>query len=431
LSFIWKKSFKGISTSLLFFRLSYIRQYLLMESNKERLSQLLQIYLQNKLTAAEYQEMWALLNDNPDEIHLKDELQMLWQQAKTEPALIPADEWDYSMQLLKNKLKEETISKPAIPKRVVRLHKYWWAAAAVLIVFMSSALYFLVNNNRNNQNANEITTKTSNLKDDVMPGGDKAMLTLSDGSTIVLDSAGNGILAQQGNTQIIKQQNGELIYNASGEGNNFAFNILSTPHGGQYKLTLPDGSKVWLNAASSLKYPTAFSGNSRQVEVTGEAYFEITKDVNRPFKVQVNQMEVEVLGTHFNVNGYEDEHIIHTTLLEGRVKINTQEGSNFLNPGQQAQLQKSGKIKLINDADLEEIMAWKNGNFQFENADISVVMRQLARWYDVDVEYKGNVSRHFIGTISRSVNLSQVLTMLEQTGEVKFKIEGRKVIVMP
>ena len=407
-----------------------------MESNKERLSQLMQLYLQNKLTAAEYQELWALLNDNPDEISFKDELQMLWQQTKTEPALIPADEWDYKMQLLKNKLKEETISEPALPKRVVRLPKYWWAAAAVLIVFMSSALYLLVNNYKNNQNATVINTKSSTLKNDVLPGGDKAMLTLADGSTIVLDSAGNGVLAQQGNTQIIKQQNGQLIYNSSGEGNNIAYNILSTPHGGQYKLTLPDGSKVWLNAASSLKYPTSFTGNSRQVEITGEAYFEIAplspKEGQKiPFIVRVNEMEVEVLGTHFNVNGYEDEQIIHTTLLEGRVKINTKEGSNFLKPGQQAQLQKSGKIKLVNDADLEEIMAWKNGNFQFENADITVVMRQLARWYDVEVEYKGNVSRHFIGTISRSVNLSQVLTMLEQTGEVKFKIEGRKVIVMP
>jgi ferric-dicitrate binding protein FerR (iron transport regulator) len=142
-------------------------------------------------------------------------------------------------------------------------------------------------------------------------------------------------------------------------------------------------------------------------------------------------MEVEVLGTHFNINGYADEEVIRTTLLEGRVKINTKDGNNFLKPGQQAQLQKTGRIKLVDDADLEETMAWKDGNFQFENSDINAVMRQLTRWYDVDIEYKGTVAKHFIGSISRNVNLSQVLTMLQQTGEVKFIIEGKKVIVMP
>jgi len=403
-----------------------------MESKKERVSQLMKLYLQNKLTAAEYSEMWALLNENLEENSFKDELQMLWQQAKTEPAEIPAEEWDYKMQLLTNKLKEDAIAEPSLQKKVVRINKYWWAAAAILFVFISSAIYFLANTNTKENGAFVKNETSKEKKNDRLPGGDKAMLTLADGSQIVLDSAGNGILAQQGNTKIIKQQDGQLIYNPAGEGTGeIAYNTLATPRGGQYKITLPDGSKVWLNAASSLKYPAAFTGNERKVEITGEAYFEIAKDESRPFKVQLNQMEVEVLGTHFNINGYTDEEVIRTTLLEGRVKINTQDGHNFLKPGQQAQLQKSGRIKLVDQADLEETMAWKDGNFQFENSDIQTVMRQIARWYDVEIEYKGTVSRHFIGTISRNVNLSQVLTMLQQTGEVKFIIEGKKVIVTP
>jgi transmembrane sensor len=403
-----------------------------MESNKERVSQLMQQYLHNKLTAAEYSEMWELLNDNLDENSFKEELQMVWQKARTEQAIISGEAWEYKMQSVKNKLKEAVIAEPAIQKRVVRMHKYWWAAAAVMFVFISSAIYFSVNTNIKEHNSIVKNDETSEQKNDVLPGGDRAILTLADGSQIALDSAGNGMLAQQGSTKIIKHEDGQLIYNPTGVGTNeIAYNTLATPRGGQYKLTLPDGSKVWLNAASSLKYPAAFTGNDRKVEITGEAYFEIAKDASRPFKVQVNLMEVEVLGTHFNINGYDDEEITRTTLFEGSVKINTKEGHNILKPGQQAQLQKTGRMKLFNDADLEETMAWKDGNFQFENSDIYTVMRQIARWYDVDVIYRGTVSKHFIGTISRNVNLSQVLTMLQQTGEVKFLIEGKKVVVMP
>jgi ferric-dicitrate binding protein FerR (iron transport regulator) len=401
-----------------------------MNSKKERVSQLMQQYLQNRLTAADYSELWQLLNENSEENDFKEELQLLWQTAKTEPALIPAEEWDYNMQLLKNKLKAAPVSEPVVQKRVIRMNKYWWAAAAVLLVFISSAIYFFTNTKehtafaKNNQPAQQ--------KNDRLPGGDKAMLTLADGSQIVLDSASNGILAQQGNTNIIKQQDGQLVYNANGTGTDeIAYNTLTTPRGGQYKITLPDGSKVWLNAASSIKYPAAFTGKDRKVEITGEVYFEVTKNASKPFKVQVNQQEVEVLGTHFNINSYSDEDAIRTTLLEGSVKINTSNGNSFLQPGQQAQLQKAGKIKLVNNVDLEETMAWKDGNFQFENSDIKTVMRQIARWYDVEIEYKGYVSKHFIGTISRNVNLSQVLTMLQQTGEVKCIIEGKKVIIMP
>lgn len=403
-----------------------------MERRKERVTQLLQQYLENQLTDAEYNEMWELLKENPDETYFGKELQQLWQKAKAEQATISDAEWDYKMQMLKNKLSEEKVAEPALQKRTIRMPKYWWAAAAALLIFISSAVYLSLNTN--NKSNNEVVANDSNTKNlhDRLPGGDKAILTLADGTSIVLDSAGNGILAQQGSTKIIKKQDGQLIYNTSGIGTEeVAYNTLATPRGGQYKLTLPDGSKVWLNAASSLKYPAAFTSHTRNVEITGEAYFEIAKDATKPFKVKVNQMEVEVLGTHFNINGYADEDMIRTTLLEGSVKVNTESGTSFLKPGQQAQLPKTGKVKVLNNVDIEETIAWKEGNFQFENSDINTVMRQITRWYDVDVEYNGKVTKHFLGTITRNVNLTQVLAMLQQTGEVKFKIEGRKVLVMP
>jgi transmembrane sensor len=223
-----------------------------------------------------------------------------------------------------------------------------------------------------------------------------------------------------------------LSYNTlKNKSSEVVYNTISTPRGGQYQLMLADGSKVWLNAASSLRFPASFVGKERKVELLGEAYFEVAKNAKMPFKVKVNGMEVEVLGTHFNINSYENESTIRTTLLEGSVKINKNNSSSLLKPGQQAQMNKAGEIKIINDADVEEAIAWKEGKFQFDRADIHDIMRQLTRWYDVDVEYKGTVSSHFGGTISRDVNLSQVLNMLHLTGEVKFQVEDRKVVVMP
>ncbi len=254
---------------------------------------------------------------------------------------------------------------------------------------------------------------------------------MADGSSIILDQAQNGNLATQGNTKILKM-NGMLSYNTSqNKTTKVLYNTISTPRGGQYQLIFTDGTKVWLNAASSLRFPTNFEGKERKVELSGEAYFEVAKNKAMPFKVKVNKMEVEVLGTHFNINSYEDESTIRTTLLEGSVRINQNKNTGILKPGQQAQTDQFGAIKIINDADLEEAIAWKEEKFQFGRADIHEVMRQVARWYDVNIEYKGTVSSHFGGTISRNANLSQVLDMLHLTGKVKFEVKDRKIIVMP
>jgi ferric-dicitrate binding protein FerR (iron transport regulator) len=210
------------------------------------------------------------------------------------------------------------------------------------------------------------------------------------------------------------------------------YNTISTPKGGQYQVTLSDGSKVWLNAASSLRFPATFSGKERKVELTGEGYFEVAHNKKMPFHVTVNDLDVEVLGTHFNINAYADESAIKTTLLEGSVKVVKGNETKIIEPGEQASVTTSeDEINVKQQVDLEQVVAWKNGIFQFERADIESVMRQISRWYDIDVDYHGRVSEHFGGTISRDVNISDVLKMLEMTGGVNFKIDGKKVIVMP
>ncbi len=399
-----------------------------MSQNKEALKKLIHKYLENQISPDEYNELWLLLNASTNEETLDEELFVLWQSVKQSDSIIPPSEWEKKMQLGLDKIEQITQS-PKINEGPIFFKRYRWIAAAAVFLVVATTIVFSITNNQK-----EIYTQTNKQqpKQDRLPGGDKAVLTLSDGSTIILDSAGNGVLAKQGNTSIVKKNDGQIEYSAATAiANEVSYNLLQTPRGGQFKITLPDGSKVWLNAASSLKYPVVFTGDERKVEISGEAYFEIAKDATKPFKVHLNNMEVEVLGTHFNVNGYEDEASINTTLLEGKVKVQTATGAKFLAPGQQAQLKPSGNISITNDISLEEIIAWKDGNFQFENADIKAVMRQLARWYDVEVSYKGNIQQHFVGSISRNVNLSQVLSMLQQTGAVKFKIEGKQLIVMP
>jgi ferric-dicitrate binding protein FerR (iron transport regulator) len=199
---------------------------------------------------------------------------------------------------------------------------------------------------------------------------------------------------------------------------------------------LADGTKVWLNAASSVRFPVAFTGKERKVEITGEAYFEVAKDKTKPFRVKANSSEIEVLGTHFNVNAYDDEASIKTTLLEGKVKISVpvsgrKSSYKSLFPGEQAEISKDGKIKVKGHADTEEAVAWMNGHFQFKSADIKTVLRQIARWYDVEIEYRGNIDLHFTGQLTRNENVSKVLNELMLTGEVHFKIDGRKIIVSP
>ena len=320
----------------------------------------------------------------------------------------------------------------------IALYRRIWfrAAAVVFILLLGAASFFYLQPGPDKQVVS--ITPVIQTPAEVVPGGNKALLTLADGSTIILDSAANGLLSTQGNIEVKKMDNGLLAYKVNGkilyEDDAAFYNTITTPRGGQYKVTLSDGTKVWLNAASSIRFPVYFTGNERLVEVTGETYFEVAKNATKPFKVKTVNQEVEVLGTHFNINAYDDEASIKTTLLEGKVKVtvpgkSATQPARFLQAGQQSGISKSGQINIINHADTEEAVAWIKGRFQFENTNLRSMLRQFARWYDVEVEYRGPVDLYFTGQLTRNEEVRKVFKQLELTGEVHFRMEGRKVIV--
>lgn len=328
---------------------------------------------------------------------------------------------------------------PVISEKVIpiwRRSRVWWVAAGT-IALIATAGYFLFNHK---QSKTEIVRTPIPQMKPVTPGGNKALLTLANGSVIVLDSAANGALTQQGKSIVFKKQDGELVYKNEGNSKSetVALNTISTPRGGQYQVVLPDGSKVWLNAVSSLRFPASFTANERVVELTGEAYFEVKKEAKKPFIVNilpsaagVGGGKVEVLGTHFNIMAYNDEATINTTLLEGAVNMTSAKGHCTLKPGEQAQVAKNGQLAVDEHADVEEAVAWKNGRFQFNNADVATVMREIARWYDVDIEYAGKVpAEKFEGEIPRNSNINEVFKILELSN-VHCKIDGRKITVLP
>jgi len=312
-------------------------------------------------------------------------------------------------------------------------YNHLWLAAAVILTITSIGLLFL----KDYQPATpqKVTAKTS-IFHDVKPGTNKALLTLEDGKQIALNDMSTGTVLKQGHIAVVKQKNGLLQYQVTsnaGSAQNLPveYNTISTPVGGEYSVVLPDGSKVWLNAASSLKFPTAFNGNERRVELTGEGYFEIAKNKHKPFKVKFNNEEVEVLGTHFNIMAYQDDAVTRTTLLEGSVSISKNNVKKVLVPGQQAigGLQAAGFS--IKEVSTEEAVAWKNGLFLFRNENIRSIMKKIARWYNIDVYYQGTLAnQEFGGRVSKSKNLSEILKNLELTGTIHFKVDGRRVTVM-
>lgn len=310
---------------------------------------------------------------------------------------------------------------------VKKIGRRWWTyvAAAIIIAALGIGLYQYTH-----QKPVQPAVATIPPKNDALPGGNKAILKLANGRNIVLDSAANGSLAVQGNANVVKLANGRLAYqNRQNAQREPVYNTVSTPRGGQYNLTLSDGTQVWLNAASSITFPTDFTGDRREVTVTGEAYFEVAGNNTKPFHVLYDHTDIQVLGTHFNVNTYEDEAFARTTLLEGRVRVVSGGQQILLLPGQQAAQAADGQLSKNTKVDLEQVMAWKNGLFNFDGADLQQVLRQLGRWYDVDVVYEGNVpERRFGGEIPRDLNLSQVLKVLQKV-EVKFRIDGKKLIV--
>lgn len=320
----------------------------------------------------------------------------------------------------------KTITQQKLQNRakVVQLRDWMRYAAAVIILMIGSlTFYFLILKKHENKITGQpAVAKTNN---DIPPGKYRAKLTLADGSFIVLDSVMMGNLATQGGTQVMNK-NGKLVYADQGKnGNEVLYNTLVTSRGQMYPVVLSDNSRIWLNSASSIKYPVAFTGNERRVEITGEAYFEIAHDVTKPFIVVVNGTEIKVLGTRFNVNAYSDEDCIRTTLLEGSVQVKKGGQHTTIKPGQQAQVI-ANEIKIADNVDINKIIAWKNGYFTFKDDKLGDVMKNVARWYDVDVIYKGNASNVDVsGDIPRSANLSELLKILAAI-DVDGKVEGRK-----
>jgi transmembrane sensor len=348
---------------------------------------------------------------------------------------------------------------PAIPlqgakqprsRRITRLV----AAASIIGLLSGGAILYSLLIRRGHSGADDLAAARHHLTNhSFTPGGNKALLTLADGKTITLDSASNGILDKEEGIEIDKKSDGQLVYEktdalgssasgqqsseqstSSGQLHQPIFNTLSTPTGGQYKVVLPDGTRVWLNAASTLRYPTAFTGAEREVLLNGEAYFEVVANKSMPFKVSTaDHASIHVLGTNFNVMAYPDEESMKTTLLEGAVQVNSggaNDISAILKPGEQGSLKWHTGQLTTSMVDVEEAIAWKNGLFQFKSADIRTVMRQIARWYNAEVTYTGNIPEHFTGQAFRNEDISVILEILELTGNVRFVIDGRKITVV-
>ena len=405
----------------------------------------------------ELAEKWLNNTISPQEI---EEFLQWYNNGQENDVYVPSDYAENDQELKKRIFAEinQNTSDPVVSSSYS--FQTWFAAATVIFAVFAAGLYFtsktnvttqytadkVISNPKSSSPVREVSplaaieNKEPDAVIDIEAGENKAILTLGDGSKIILDDAKNGVLANQGGNSVLKAAEGEVIYSFLSEVNDslvqdelapVVYNTIETPKGGKFQIKLPDGSKVWLNAASSLRFPTAFSGSKRQVELKGEAYFEVSPDKSKIFEVNTRNQVVQVLGTHFNINAYLDEPSVNTTLLEGSVRVSDLRTniSQLLRPGEQSKL--SERIEIINMKNTNEAVAWKEGYFQFDQADIKTVMRQIERWYDVSIVYEGNLPNYrFGGEIERNLSLLQVLKILEKT-KVHFRLEGREVIVMP
>ncbi|WP_143307198.1 FecR family protein [Chitinophaga vietnamensis] len=382
---------------------------------EERLRYLLQQHRENALTEEETAELETFFLDEDNRDLFNQVAPLLWTDTPDSRATTDA-RWE---PVLDHILQAD---KPAHGRQV---SYHWWryAAAAVLLGVVATLVFYPWRQH---------PAAPQQLAAQVAPGGNKAVLQLANGRSIVLSDEANGVLAQQGGTQLVKKDSGFLAYEPGQQNTNDAgsINTLSTPRGGQFRVKLPDGTLVWLNAASSLKYPAAFTGADRTVELQGEAYFEVAANAHQPFHVKSKGQDVMVLGTHFNINAYADEPVTATTLLSGKVKVSGKNFESVLQPGQQAQCNASGQWQLLNHADLNSATAWKNGYFSFNHADIVTVMRQLARWYDINVQIETkNTQQAFVGEIPRNVSLEKALEILKST-DIHYLITGNTIRII-
>ncbi|MEO6549376.1 MAG: FecR domain-containing protein [Ferruginibacter sp.] len=394
-----------------------------MPISQTRIEYLLQQYAANNCTKKELLELLEWVNGQNDDADLRNAMQVIWQNI-ADTDMVPAID------------KERMFSRILSQVAPVKKNANWWlqwgrlAAASVLFAAIASTVYFLTST-KNEQTV----TAGAPYKGDVAPGHNGAVLTLSNGQKIVLDSAGNGVLVKDGEVDVLKNGN-EITYR--GKTNEIVYNNIATSKGQQWQLRLPDGTKVWLNAASSINYPLNFTGSERNVEITGEAYFEVAHNPNNPFKVTVknssgNGGTIEDIGTAFNVNAYDDEPVAKTTLVEGIIKLSVDgKKGGFVKAGQQAMVSDKGaNTKILDDVDTEDAIAWKDGLFKFNDSDIKTIMRQIGRWYNVSVVYEGAIpEKQIYGTASRNTNLSSILKVLSLSG-VHVELSENKIIIKP
>lgn len=356
-------------------------------------------------------------------------LSRLLEEAFSNPAYAEAADYDpaeMAGEILQKARQQEAQLSMLPPMRKPPVFRPWfkYAAAAAIFGFLVAGTWKFA--------ARHHHEKMLAAGKPVTPGTVQPILILGDGSRVSLDSVANGTIAQQGNARIVKLSNGQVAYEPeAGHNANVLYNTMQTPHGCMFQLTLPDGSSVWLNAASSIRYPTAF-GDSRQVEVTGEAYFDIAKDDRKPFTVTVNHVDIQVLGTTFNVKAYPEENVLRTTLVQGAVNVSSGAEKQLLHPGEQVTISPAGGNFHISKANLEETLSWKNGEFYFQDTNIQTIMREVARWYNIDVKYEGDMSKVSLsGIVSRNKEITQLLKALEMTKVVQFRIQGNVVFVTP
>lgn len=386
----------------------------------QRILDLVHQYLSGRLDAAEKETLFAWLRTEENRETFVDTLYplLMAELAGQGPQTYQPQEWD---EVLQQVLRTDRAT-PVIPLH--RRRWQWAAAAAVLLAGVFCWKFFYTP---------KPTVPVVVMAHAIIPGGKKAILTLSDGRRVTLDSASNGLVAQQGDAKVLKVDSGALAYSAAaGKTGEILYNTLATPKGGEYHLTLPDGSQVWLNAASSITYPTAFTGSDRTVTMTGEAYFQVAADAAKPFRVRVEgRQEVDVLGTQFDIKAYEDEPVLKTTLLQGSVDVLAGRQKTHPLAGQQTMLQTDGRLRLVTEPDLESAVAWKSGLFVFKNEDIPSIMRQIGRWYDITVHIEGAAGdMTYSGQMSRSAPITDVLAWMEASG-IHFRIKGNDITVQP
>lgn len=379
---------------------------------------LLQQFLDGQCSREELEVLFTYLNTTASKRPLLAAMQAEFERVMNEKHDVP----EAIGNRIEARLLQEISRRKVVPMRPFRYLK--WGAAAATIVLISTAIIFYIS-----RKPAAPRLAQQHFRHVGSPGSNKAQLTLADGSVVTLDSTGNQVI-QQGTVKV-QQQNGQLLYPiAAGPSSIVSYNLLAVPRGGQFNVVLPDGSRVWLNAASSLRYPTAFPPDSRTVEIKGQAYFEIKPVPGQPFIVKVNNMEVQVLGTSFDVMAYADEPVTRTTLIQGAVKVKSGDSESYLHPGQAAAVNNATGSLTVQPADLREATAWKTGFFNFENASLGSILRQLSRWYNVEADYPSVPEENrFGGYINRNLPLQQVLPMLE-TDRVKLKLEGRTIKVI-